>query len=195
VLPAEAFGALAARTDPVRSELVALRWRYRDAESTVSGRGALRVSPPDSLRLDVRGPLGFGRGTLVMAGRDAWADPEDVVRQVLPRRFLLWAMLGVVRAPEDVERFEAADAAGRRFVRLTGPDSGTATFEMRGDTLAGVVVMRAERVVGRLTLVRGTEGGVTHADAEDLERHARLTFDIERRSPTGGFPPEVWRHP
>lgn len=174
---------------------MALRWRYRDAESTVSGRGALRVTPPDSLRLDVRGPLGFGRGTLVMTGRGAWADPEEVVRQVLPRRFLLWAMLGVVRAPEAVERYEAADAAGRRFVRVTEPDGGTATFEMRGDTLAGLVVMRAERVVGRLTLVRGKEGGVTHADAEDLDRHARLTFDIDGRTPTGGFPPEVWRHP
>ena len=194
-LPAEAFGAVAARTDPARSELVALRWRYRDANSSVAGRGAVRVSPPDSLRLDVRGPLGFGRGTLVVAGRDAWADPEDVVRQVLPRRFLLWAMLGVVRAPEGAERFESADAAGRRFVRVTESDGETATFELRGDTLAGLVVMRAERVVGRLTLVRDRDGGVAHADAEDLDRHARLTFDIDGRTPTGGFPPEVWRHP
>ena len=194
-LPSGEFAALAARTDPARAELVALRWRFRDPESEVSGRGAVRLSPPDSLRLDVRGPLGFGHGTLVMAGAETWADPEDVVRQVLPRRYLLWAMLGVVRAPEDVRRIDAAEAAGRRFVRVAAADSESAVFELRGDTLAGLVVMREERVVGRLTLTRDRGGAIAHAEAEDLERHARLTFDIQSRTPGVAFPPEVWRHP
>ncbi len=194
-LPAAGFAAVAARTDPARSELVAVRWRFRDPETELSGRGAVRVSPPDSLRLDVRGPLGFGHGTLVMTGRGAWADPEDVVRQVLPRRNLLWAMLGVVRAPDDVGRFEVAEAGGRRFVRVAEPDGETTTFELRGDVLTGLVVMRADRVVGWLALVRDRSGAVAHADAEDVERHARLTFDIQSRTPGAAFPPEVWRHP
>ena len=91
------FGAEAARTVPAGPELVSVRWRFRDAELEVSGRGAVRVTPPDSLRVDVRGPLGFGRGTLVLTGPTAWADPEGLVRQVLPSRFLIWAMLGVVQ--------------------------------------------------------------------------------------------------
>ncbi len=194
-LPAAEFAALAVRTDPARSELVALRWRFRDPNSEVSGRGAVRLSPPDSVRLDVRGPLGFGHGTLVMAGAATWADPADVVQQVLPRRHLLWAMLGVVRAPEGAQRFAAAALDGRRFVRVAADSGESTTFELRGDTLAGLVVMRDQRTVGRLTLVRDRTGGVAHADAEDLERHARLTFDIQSRTGGVAFPPEVWRHP
>jgi hypothetical protein len=194
-ISAEEFAAAAAPTLPRGSELVALRWRFRDATSSVSGRGAVRVSPPDSLRLDVRGPLGFGRGTLVLAGGDAWAEPEDLVQQVLPRRFLVWAMLGVVRTPDTALRYDAGEAGGRRLVRFAEPDGVATTFELRGDTLAGVVQVRGDRVVGRLTLVRNARGGLVHADAEDLERNARLTFDIQSRTPSGAFPAEVWRRP
>lgn len=194
-LSAGDFAAAAARTLPAGSELVALRWRFRDAQSEVAGRGAVRVSPPDSLRVDVRGPLGFGHGTLVLAGADAWADPEALVAQVLPRRFLVWAMVGVVRPPERVARFEAWADGARRLVRVVEPDGGTTTFELRGEVLTGVVVTRDERVVGRLTLVRDGRGGVVHADAEDLERDVRLSFDIQSRTPSGAFPAEVWRHP
>jgi hypothetical protein len=194
-ISAEEFDAAARRTLPAGSELVALRWRFRDAQSEVAGRGAARVSPPDSLRIDVRGPLGFGRATLVFAGADAWADPEDAVRRVLPSRHLIWAMLGVVRAPAGVERLEAFDAGTRRLLRAVGADGSVTTYDLRGDTLAGVVVARNDRVVGRLTLARDARGAVAHADAEDLERNARLSFDIQSRTPSGAFPAEVWRHP
>jgi hypothetical protein len=194
-ISAEEFAAAAAPTLPRGSELVALRWRFRDATGSVSGRGAVRVSPPDSLRIDVRGPLGFGHGTLVIAGGEAWADPEDLVQQVLPRRYLVWAMLGVVRAPEAALRYEAGEAGGRRLVRCGEPDGVATTFVLRGDTLAGAVQVRGDRVVGRLTLVRDARGALVHADAEDLERHARLSFDIQSRTPSGAFPAEVWRHP
>ena len=195
LVSAEEFAAAAAPTLPRGSELLALRWRFRDATSSVSGRGAVRESPPDSLRIDVRGPLGFGRATLVVAGGDAWADPEDLVRQVLPRRFLIWAMLGVVQAPEAALRYEAGDAGARRLVRVAEPDGVATTFELRGDTLAAVVQVRGDRVVGRLTLVRDARGGLVRADAEDLERNARLSFDIQSRTPSGAFPAEVWRRP
>jgi hypothetical protein len=114
---------------------------------------------------------------------------------VLPRRYLLWAMLGVVRAPDGAERFEEASTGGTRLLRLAEPDGVATTFALRGDTLTGLVVTREERVVRRLTLVRDARGEVAHADAEDLERNARLTFDIRDRTPGGAFPPEVWRRP
>ena len=69
------------------------------------------------------------------------------------------------------------------------------TFELRGDALAGVVRMRGGRIAGRLALVRDGGGRVVHATAEDLERNARLEFDIDNRKPTGAFPVEVWRRP
>jgi hypothetical protein len=194
-MSAEAFAAEAARTVPAGSELLSLRWRFRDAEQGVSGRGAARVAPPDSLRVDVRGPLGFGRGTLVLAGPTAWADPEGLVRQLLPSRFLIWAMLGVVQAPDSAERFEAGGDGPRRWLRVVEAGAVVTTFELHGDTLVGVVRTRGDRMVGRLALVRGGDGRVRHATAEDLERHARLDFDIDNRAPIGAFPAEVWRRP
>lgn len=189
------FGAAAARTVPAGPELISVRWRFRDAELEVSGRGAVRVTPPDSLRVDVRGPLGFGRGTLVLTGPAAWADPEGLVRQVLPSRFLIWAMLGVVQAPDSAERFERGGEGARRWLRVVEAGAVVTTFEFYGDTLAGVVRMRGDRLAGRLALVRDRGGRLVHATAEDLERHARLEFDIDNRTPTGAFPVEVWRHP
>jgi hypothetical protein len=194
-LSAAEFGAEAARTLPAGSQLVALRWRFRDAEQGVSGRGAVRVTPPDSLRVDVRGPLGFGRATLVLAGPTTWADPEPLVRQVLPSRFLVWAMLGVVAAPDSAERFERGGEGARRWLRVVEAGALTTTFELRGDTLVGVVRTEGDRIVGRLTLTRDGAGVVKRARADDLTRHARLEFDIDSRAPTGAFPVEVWRHP
>lgn len=190
----EAFAAAAARTLPAGSELIQVRWRFRDASSGVSGRGAVRLSPPDSLRLDVRGPLGFGRGTLVLAGPTMWADPAGLVEQVLPRRYLVWAMLGVVQAPDSAALFESASEGDRLQFRVTEPGGEATIFDLRGDTLTGVVRMRGERVVGRLALVRDGAGAVVHADVEDLERNEHLEFDIQSRSPSGAFPAEVWRH-
>ena len=189
------FAGAAARTLPGGSEVVSVRWRFRDPSLEVSGRGAVRVTPPDSLRVDVRGPLGFGRGTLVLTGTSAWADPEALVRQVMPGRHFIWAMLGVLRAPDSALTFEAAGDAARRFLRVAEPDGASTVFELRGDTLVGAVRMREDRVVGRLTLARDGGGRVAHADAEDLERNARLEFNIQSRTPSSAFPAGVWRHP
>jgi hypothetical protein len=107
----------------------------------------------------------------------------------------VWAMLGVVRAPDSALMFQRAGDGARQLLRVTEADGGTTTFELRGDTLAGAIRVRAGRIIGRLTLVRNGAGSLVHADAEDLERNAHLEFDIQSRTPSGAFPAEVWRHP
>jgi Ser/Thr protein kinase RdoA (MazF antagonist) len=108
---------------------------------------------------------------------------------------MVWAMLGVVRPPDEVERYEVGDADGRRLLRLVEPGGRATTFELSGDTVLGAVQSRGDTLVGRLTLVRGANGRVVHADAQDFERRARLVFDITGRTPSGGFPAQVWRRP
>ena len=54
---AQQFRAMAARTVPAMAQLLAIRWRYDDGSGPVGGRGAVRLAPPDSLRLDVGGSL------------------------------------------------------------------------------------------------------------------------------------------
>lgn len=191
----DAFAELSRRTAPSARELISLRWRFADPALEMSGRGAARLAPPDSLRIDVRGPLGFGRGTLVVAGDSVWADPPSMSEQVMPARFMVWAMLGVLRAPDGVRSIESAATDGRRFVRIAETDGRTTVFELRGDTVVGVTQERQGRPAGRLRLQRDAAGRVRHAEANDEERDARLVFDIERRTPSGPFPAGVWRRP
>jgi hypothetical protein len=191
---AEAFAAVAARTVPAAGQLIRMTWRYDDGNHEARGRGAVRLAPPDSLRIDVAVPV-VGRATLVVAGDSAWAEPDDAVEQMPRSRAILWAILGIIRRPEAGTRIETGDAVGRRLYRLTEPDGLVTVLECRGDTLVGATQLREDRVVGRLTLTRDGAGAVTKAVATDLEHSARIVMEVEHREASGAFPSEIWRRP
>src|SRR5262245_13445739 len=53
------------------------KWQYRDRDQAAGGRGSARIAGRDSLRLDMIGPLGAGRGGAFVIGADEqWAEPE-----------------------------------------------------------------------------------------------------------------------
>ncbi len=193
-LSAGEFAAFAARTAPQASQLLQLRWRYQDGDRQVNGRGAARLAPPDSLRLDLGVPI-LGRATVVLMGDSAWAQPDAIVDQVLPSRFILWAIFGIVRAPGPGTRLEAGDAPDRRLYRLTAPDSVMTVLECRGDTLLGATQLRGDEVLGRLTLSRDSAGAVVRSVATDVEQGVRFTVVVTRRETSEAFPSEIWRHP
>ena len=95
-----AAGEWAQLSTPDARTLMRFSWRYREGRSTTQGSGSVRISVPDSLRLDFRGPLGSGRGAAaVVSSRTIWADPEDQVEKFVPNFQLLWGMLGTALAP------------------------------------------------------------------------------------------------
>jgi hypothetical protein len=188
----EAFEAAAARTAPVRRELLRIRWQSEDARISVSGSGAVRVAPPDSVRVDIAVRLGVARGTLIVTGDSLSAQPAAVTEQFLPDRFALWAALGVIRVPNGVSAFAVLEDGGRTFWRVTDGGNGTTTFELRGDTLLGVTRERAGTPVAQLRLARGPDGAVTRAQVTDYERRARFQVDVASRQPSEAFPSEVW---
>jgi len=191
---ASEFFAAAGRTAPGASALLAIHWRYDDGESPMSGRGAVRLAPPDSLRLDVS--LGIlGRATLVLAGDSAWSQPGSVVRQVVPNRALLWSMLGVVWPPEGLSSVERSQTADRRIYRVAAAGGLVTTLVLQGDTLLGATQARGGRPVGRLDLTRDASGLIVRAEAVDLEHGVRFVMDVDRRESGGTFPNEIWRHP
>jgi len=186
--------AAAARTLPPAREQLAIRWRYDDGDTPITGRGAVRLAPPDSLRLDVGVPI-VGRATLVLAGDSVWSRPAGLVEQVLPNRSIVWAMLGVVRLPDAVTCVERSDASDHRLWRVTAADGLTTTLELRGDTLLGATAARGGRAVGQLALTRDATGAVVRAVTVDLEHSVRFTMDVDQRSPGGPYPSEIWRRP
>ncbi|MGH7530049.1 MAG: hypothetical protein ACREMN_06670 [Gemmatimonadales bacterium] len=119
-------------TTPRTPTLIRFRWSYQDERVRYTGRGSARIAPPDSLRFDYVGPLGFGSGAAVLiADSVAWADPEQNFRSLVPAIPMLWAALGIVQPPApDAAVFTATDsaAAGRRIWR----------FIRGGDTLSYV---------------------------------------------------------
>jgi len=192
---ATAFRMVAARTAPVTPVALYFHWRYDDGSAPVRGRGAARVAPPDSLRLDIGVPI-LGRATLVLAGDSVWAQPEAMAGRVLPERATVWAMFGVIEPPQDETRIEVGEAVDRRLYRLTGPDGVVTTLELRGDTLLGATQQRGDRVIGRLVLTRDSVGALVRAAAMDPEHGLRFVVDLDRREATSeSFPSEIWRRP
>jgi len=189
-----AFGAMAARTVPPSAQLIRIRWRYDDGNQEVSGRGAVRLAPPDSLRLDISVPV-VGRATLVLAGESTWSQPGEVVREVPQSRAILWALFGIIHRPDGGTRIEVGDAADRRLHRLTAPDGSVTLLECRGDTLLGATELAGGKMVGRLVLTRDRAGAVVKADAADLAHGVRFVAEVEHREASDPFPSEIWRRP
>ena len=188
-----AFEAAAARTAPARRELLRIRWHSDDGRISVSGSGAVRVAPPDSVRVDIAVRLGVARGTLIVTGDSVSAEPREVTEQFLQGRFALWAALGVIQVPDGLSAFAVLEDRGRTFWRVTDDAGRTTTFEMRGDTLLGVTRERAGTAMSQLRLARGPDGAVTQARVTDYERQARFEVEISSRQPSEAFPSDIWR--
>jgi hypothetical protein len=188
------FAALAARTVPSAAQLIHFRWRYDDGDRVASGRGAARLAPPDSLRLDIAVPV-VGRATVVVAGDSSWSEPDRAVAEVPQSREILWALFGIVQRPEPGTRIEQGEAADRTLYRLTAPDGRVTLLECRGDTLLGGTQLRGERLAGRLVLTRNAAGALVRVDAADVAHGARFVVQVEDRETSEPFPAEIWRRP
>lgn len=191
-ISARELADLAARTALAGRELLGIRWRSESGTTSASGSGAVRIAPPDSLRIDITLRLGVGRAVLIFAGDSVWAEPEALARLVLPDRLVLWAVLGVLRLPAAASAEQLEDA-GRRFVRWADEAGHLTVIELRGDTLVGGWREGAGGPLGRLRLVRGADGTVVRAAVENYQRRSRFEVEIVRRERSEAWGREVWR--
>jgi hypothetical protein len=189
----ESLEAVAARTTPAAREIWRIRWRSDDGRITLAGQGAVRVAPPDSLRVDLAVRLGMGRATMILAGDRVAAEPRDLVEHALPDRFALWAALGVLRVPDGTRAVSRLDQTGRALWRAEDGNGRATTFELRGDTLVGVTREVDGRMVARLELWRGPDGRVRRARVSDLAHGARFEVDVTNREAAESFPHDIWR--
>lgn len=89
------------RAAPEQPQLVRFEWRYRGRDGRFSGEGGVRVSPPDSVRLDLLGPGWSGVQSAVLLGDDIHYVGRQ--RFELPPPTFMWSMLGVFRPPQGIE--------------------------------------------------------------------------------------------
>lgn len=189
----EAFAQAAAATVPPQRLILRIGWKADDGRLELSGNGAVRIAPPDSLRLDVAAALGLGRSTMIMLGDVVTAQPANVVDQVLPDRFALWAAIGIMRIPPGRISIEHAADGVRTMWRTTDAAGRMTVFELTSGILQSVTRLEGERTMSQLRLDRNESGEVVRANLLDTGRGFRLQVDVNARETSGAFAPETWR--
>lgn len=172
------------------------RWQVQDDRGSAGGRGTARVARPDSLRLDVVGPLGSGRGAGVVVGDSAqWAEPPDVLERLIVNYPLMWAMLGVMREPPAGAVLRGArDEEAVRWEWALGAD----TVAYRWDSVAGQLAAQARSsgvLVGRVETSINAEGRPTSSRLTVPRPATRISLTFTETTPAASFSPDLWAPP
>jgi hypothetical protein len=204
VLPAGGTSASSAEVrawaDSLQSGALVLhrfKWQYRDRDQAAGGRGSARIAGRDSLRLDMIGPLGAGRGgAFVIGAVEQWAEPEEEVRKIAPDYQLLWAMLGVPRLPEafdEVTRYEGPGLVAWRIVR--GVDTVEFARQAGTDVRFMADVRQAGVRVGRVQTTYNADGSLKSSRLDVPRGPARLDLNYYATSRPASFPADTWSPP
>lgn len=177
---------------PTRYEIVRFNWRSDDGSLQISGNGAARTAPPDSVRIDMSASLGIGRATILLMGNDAQAQPAMLVDRILPDRYALWAMLGHLRAPADAATIERLDEQDRTVWRVTDARGRITLFEVRAGTLIGATREEQGRTTSQLRLTRNPDGTLARAQLTEFSRSLRLEVEVTGREASEPFAAETW---
>jgi hypothetical protein len=193
-------------TLPRTPTLIRFRWRYEDEQVKYAGRGTARIAPPDSMRFDYAGPLGWGSGAAVVIGDSVlWADPEKNFRSLVPAIRMLWAAFGMVRPPaEDAELFAAqlVDSLSRKRRVVWRFAEAQDTLEYLATDTAGRALSleaewrrRGERVARSRTQFdaaqRPSSARIDFFEAG--ERRARFELTVGVVDTTAVLTPALWR--
>ncbi|MEO8634922.1 MAG: hypothetical protein ABI587_06560 [Gemmatimonadales bacterium] len=186
-----------AATRPTAGALHRFTWLYEEDGPSKGGRGSARIAPPDTLRFDIAGSLGIGKGSALVVGEDKqWVIPEKSVEDLVPSFPLLWALLGVALSPAPQATLAGLESEGRVAWRYAlGPDT-VAYLRVTGDpgTLSAEV-RRAGKVIGRTRVSVRTDGSPIKAQLLVPSVPAKLEITFYATVPTPQFPPDTWHPP
>jgi hypothetical protein len=185
------------RTEPTLHQGHRFKWSFKHPDEGVGGGGNARIAPPDSLRLDMAGPLGAKRTAAMVLGDTAlWVSREDVIEKIIPSYPLLWAMLGVARRPPDdavltggvtgdTTAWQYATSADTvEYVRTTGATPGLKAL-----------VRQDGRVIGRVETDFGPDGALRSSRLYLPDGPSRLELTFTENTTPASFKPEIWNRP
>jgi hypothetical protein len=186
-----------AATEPRENVLLRFTWLYQDQESSKGGRGSARIARPDSLRFDIAGSLGIGKGSAMVVGDSAqWVVPANAVKDLVPEYPLLWAMFGVARGPEPGDSLSGKSDAGHASWRYVAGADTVEYQRVNGDPVTvRAEVRRAGKVVGRSEMTVRADGTPLQAKLTVPRVPAKLEIKFYARVPTPAFPPDIWARP
>jgi len=194
-------GELALRLEdagtPVLPQLIEFKWRYRGREGRFSGAGAVRVNPPDSVRLDLFGPDWSGVQSAVLLGDEVHYLGEQRIE--LPPPTFMWTMLGAFRPPAAVR-----PKANRRgeWSELIYDYSASRAIVFRFDASGALVEAELEvngDVVQQIRLEPGDAGGAVsgyrwpkEARYRDLAEFHEVSIDVTQVRQHAPFESEIF---
>jgi hypothetical protein len=191
----------AATTEPSSRTQLQMHWTFYDQAGDggrTAGRGGLRLSLPDSLRLDYRGPLGFGIGAAAVVGDTAlWAQPQDQFQKLVPNYPLFWAMLGIARPPSagwSVAGYQDPRSTAWRYAR--GAD--TIDYVVATTTKSRVFeayIRQGGKAIGRVTTVFDLTGTPLRSRLQVLGSPARLDITFTKVTHPATFDADIWNAP
>jgi hypothetical protein len=180
-------------TVPSGQQVYRFKWLLRDERGSAGGRGAARVAPPDSMRLDVAGPFGSGAASAVVVGeRPVWTEPADAIARLVPNYPLMWAMFGLVRLPAETALVQGWKTATTRAWQYSYGSDTVQYSRTPGDQGRLIAeVHQGGSLVGRAETTLGQDGAPLKARLTVPSAPAQL--DITFLSVTRDtFAPDIW---
>ncbi len=186
--------AWAAATLPRRHTAVQLRWRYGDERARYSGRGVIRIAPPDSLRFDFRGPLGYTGAAALVGDAVLWTEPRGEFGALVGGIPLLWAALGVVQPPSPEAQVYTLRAGRQTVWRFVVNAADTLDYVT---TDSGPRLLEAEWRQGGTIRARsrteyGDDGASASARIDFPEASARFELTVVARDTLAALAPALW---
>ncbi len=170
------------------------KFKFKDPKGKVGGRGAARIAAPDSLRLDMQGPFGMGKGAAMVNGDSTeWIKGPDAIKRIVPDFRLMWSMLGFTRPPAvgaTLNGYESADVTAWSYAT----EADTVEYVRTGGATPSLValVRKDGAVLGRSETTFGTDGVPLKATLIVPGTSARLDLTFTESTAPATFKPDTW---
>lgn len=185
------------KTTPKVGALHRFTWQYVDEQAAKGGRGSTRVALPDTMRFDIAGSLGIGKGSAFVVGETkVWVQPEKAVEDLVPSYPLLWSLVGVALPPEDGAKLTGLQLQDRAAWQYASGADTVSYLRVEGNpSTLSAEVRRAGKVIGRTTTTVRPDGSPVKAQLLVPSVPAKLEVTYYATVPTPSFPPDTWVRP
>jgi hypothetical protein len=193
----EQVGRWVGTTTPRTGALHRFTWLYQDEAASKGGRGSTRIAVPDSMRFDIAGSLGIGKGAAFVVGETkVWVQPEKSVEDLVPSYPLLWSLVGVALLPPPEAKLAGLQLDGRAAWQYASGADTVSYLRIDGNpSTLSAEVRRAGKVVGRTTTTVRPDGSPVKAQLLVPSVPAKLEVTYYATVPTSSFPPDTWVRP